>query len=123
MRPPPGRRIPEKILLLNKALYGLRRSPILWQRDLTTKLINLDFEPVPHELCCFIRGGLLVFFYVDDIVFVYKKELASQVEEVVQKLKSFYDLIGGDDLQWFLGIEVIRDRNAGLIWLSQSAYR
>ena len=31
-------------------------------------------------------------------------------------------MISGEDLQWFLGIEVIRDRARGLIWLSQTAY-
>jgi Reverse transcriptase (RNA-dependent DNA polymerase) len=35
MRPPPGFEKPGKVLLLRKALYRLRRSPLLWQNKLT----------------------------------------------------------------------------------------
>ena len=38
-----GYRKPRKILLLNKALYGLRGSPILWQRELSSTLRSLEF--------------------------------------------------------------------------------
>ena len=31
------------------------------------------------------------------------------VEVIVAKLKKRYNLTGGGDLQWFLGIEIIRD--------------
>jgi hypothetical protein len=41
---------------------------------------------------------------------------------VIRELKTKYEMTGGDDLQWFLGIEVIRDRSQKLIWLSQSSY-
>ena len=36
------------------------------------------------------------------------------------ELKKRYDLTGGGDLQWFLGIEIIRDRRRGYT-LSDSA--
>jgi hypothetical protein len=35
MRMPPGYGKPNKVVRLNKALYGLRRSPILWQTKFT----------------------------------------------------------------------------------------
>ena len=54
MRLPPGRRAPGRILTLNKALYGLRKSPLLWQQLFTEKLQSLGFEPIPHEPCCLI---------------------------------------------------------------------
>ena len=37
-------------------------------------------------------------------------------------LKQRYEFTGRGDLQWFLGIEVIRDRSSRLIYLSQSTY-
>ncbi|QGA15008.1 hypothetical protein EYB26_002664 [Talaromyces marneffei] len=33
-----------------------------------------------------------------------------------------YTITGGEELQWFLGIRVIRDREKKLIWLSQASY-
>jgi Reverse transcriptase (RNA-dependent DNA polymerase) len=122
MRLPPGYRKAGKVLKLNKALFGLRRSPLLWHRELSQTLRNLGFQPVPHEPCCLTRDGVIVFFYVDDIVFSYRKSQESMAKGLISQLKQRYKLTGGDDLQWFLGIEVIRDRKNRRIWLSQSSY-
>ena len=62
-----------KVLCLRKALYGLRRSPLLWQKNLTSSLTELGFKEVPQEPCVMLKGGIVVFFYVDDIVFCYQK--------------------------------------------------
>ena len=47
MRLPLGFEKPGKVLLLNKALYRLRQSPLLWQKKLTDVFVNLGFELVP----------------------------------------------------------------------------
>ena len=122
MKMPPGHRRSGTILKLHKALYGLRKSPLLWQRELTLTLTRIGFKPVPHEPCCLTNGGVLVFFYVDDIVFAYKKQDGATAETLIAQFRSKYNLTGGDQLQWFLGIEVLRDREKRLIWLSQSSY-
>jgi hypothetical protein len=122
MKMPPGQRRTETILKLERALYGLRKSPLLWQRDFTSTLKKIGFKPVPHEPCCFTHEGVLIFFYVDDIVFAYRKQDGATVERLIAQLRSKYNLAGGDELQWFLRIEVLRDRTKRLIWLSQSSY-
>jgi hypothetical protein len=122
MQMPPGHREPGKVLQLNKALFGLRRSPILWQQKLTAALVALGFTPVPHEPCCLTKNGILVFFYVDDIIFAYRKNQEEEANVLTRGLDSQYKLSGGGDLQWFLGIEVLRDRSKRLLWLSQSSY-
>ena len=122
MRMPKGYRKFGKILRLNRALYGLRRSPILWQRTFYASLLEIGFKPVPHEPCCLTYEGILIFFYVDDIVVAYKKSKQPMVHELIKKLQQKYNLEGGQQLQWFLGIRVLRDRERKLIWLSQSTY-
>jgi hypothetical protein len=77
-----------KILQLNKALFGLRRSPLLWQRKLTIALISIIFKPVPHKLCCLTKDGILVFFYINNIVFTYCKNCKREANEVIQQLYS-----------------------------------
>jgi len=37
----------DKVLRLKKALYGLQRSPLLWQKNLTSSLNKLGFKEVP----------------------------------------------------------------------------
>ena len=122
MKMPHGYRKPGRILRLNRALYGLRRSPILWHKAFYTSLVGIGFKPVPHERCCLTLDGILIFFYVDDIVVAYKKNREGTVHRLIDELKKQYNLDGGKELQWFLGIRIIRDRSKKLIWLSQSSY-
>ncbi|EED11486.1 hypothetical protein TSTA_007760 [Talaromyces stipitatus ATCC 10500] len=82
MRMAPRYRESGKIYQLNKALYRLRRSPLLWQKELTSTLIEL----------------------------------------VMNQLRAKYKISGGGDLEWFLGIRVIRDQSNKVIWLSQATY-
>src|SRR5579871_6593763 len=72
MNMPPGFTKQGKVLRLRKALYGLRRSPLLWQMNLTNSLKELGFKAVPQEPCVMLNGSIVVFFYVDDIVFCYR---------------------------------------------------
>lgn len=122
MRMPLGYRKPGRLLLLNRALYGLRISPLLWQRELTKYLKELGFKQVPHEPCCMIKGGIIFFFYVDDIIIAYRKQRQAEVDSTVKTFQEKYKLTGGEDVQWFLGMEILRDRAQERIWLSQSAY-
>jgi len=75
MKLPPGfnKGKTDKVLRLRKALYGLRRSLLLWQKNLTSLLNELGFKEVPQEPCVMLKGGIVIFFYVDDIVFCYRK--------------------------------------------------
>jgi hypothetical protein len=66
--------------------------------------------------------GILIFFYVDDIVLAYKKSENCRAMELISQLKKHFNISGGEDLQWFLGIEIHRDRSQKLIWLNQSSY-
>lgn len=122
MRMPKGYSKPGTILRIKKALYGLRISPLLWQKDFTAALTQLGFQIVPHEPCCMIKDGIIIFYYVDDIILAYRKDQSKKGQEAMDQLKQRYSITGGDDLQWFLGIEVIRDRSKQLIHLSQVAY-
>jgi hypothetical protein len=122
MRMPPGHRRTGTIFKLNKALYGLRRSPLLWQRTLSRVLKSIGFKPVPHEPCAFTKNGMIIFFYVDDIVLAFRKQQSEKALQAIDHLRARFRLTGGSALQWFLGIEILRDRKSRLIWLSQSSY-
>jgi len=88
MRVPPGfnQGKRDKVLCLRKVLYGLRRSPLLWQKNLTSSLRELGFKEVPQEPCVMLKGGVVVFFYVDDIVFCHHKGDEDKVQEVIMSM-------------------------------------
>jgi len=122
MKMPPGFEKEGKVLRLQKALYGLRRSPILWQKKLTKAFRELGFREVPQELCVMLKGGVIVFFYVDDIVFCYRKKDQEVVDATKAALQKQFELKFLGELKWFLGIHVLRDRQSKKLWLSQKAY-
>ena len=74
MRMPRRYKQSNTVLSLNKALYGLRISLLLWQRHFTKFLTKLGFILVPHKLCCIIKNSVVIFFYVDDIILAYRKK-------------------------------------------------
>jgi hypothetical protein len=122
MEMPRGYQKPGIILKLQKALYGLRRSPLLWQKHFEKGLLQAGFRRVPGEDCCWLHGDIIFFFYVDDCVLCFPRQVKPQARSLIENLQKTYHLEGGKPLQWFLGIEVIRDRGNRRLWLSQSSY-
>ncbi|KJZ67918.1 hypothetical protein HIM_12693 [Hirsutella minnesotensis 3608] len=110
------------VLRLIRALYGLRRSPLLWQKDLTAAFEELGLTQCPDEPCIFQNEWLTVFFFVDDIVFLYWKENTAAAEQLAAALKHKYAMTDQGELQWFLGIRVLRDRPNRKLWLCQDSY-
>ena len=100
----------------------MRESPLLWQNLFTGTLLDLGFKSIPHEPCCMTYEGILIFFYVDDIVLAYRKSQKEKAMDLMRRLKGHCNISGGEDLQWFLGIAVYRDRVQRRIWLSQASY-
>ena len=87
------------VLILNRALYGLRLSPLLWQKEFGYTLQSISYEPVPYEPCCYTKNRIIIFFYVDDIVLAYRKAQESEVQDLINALKQKYELTGGYELQ------------------------
>ena len=68
------------------------------------------------------QNSILIFFYIDNIVFAYQQKDQFLVQQIVNSLKKEFKLSEDNFLQWFLGIEILWDREKKLIWLSQSSY-
>ncbi|KAM4067449.1 reverse transcriptase (RNA-dependent DNA polymerase) [Hirsutella rhossiliensis] len=92
MKMPSGFERRGKVLRLRKALYGLRRSPLLWQQHLTASLEKLGFKTVPQEPCVMMKGAVIVFFYVDDIIWAYRKLDQQITTEAISGLQQRYKM-------------------------------
>ena len=112
MQMPHGYRQHGKILWLNKAVYGLHQSPVLWQELFTTTLVNIGFKPIPYKPCCLAYNRILIFFYINDMVLAYQKNQESKAKDLMNQLKWHCNISGGEDLQWFLGIAIYQDQSA-----------
>jgi hypothetical protein len=107
---------------LIRALYGLRRSLLLWYSEFTSALEELGLYPVPEADCLYMNNKLIVFFYVDDIAILCRRSDYSEFLSFKTKLFNKYEMRDLGELSWFLGIRIIRDRTARRIWLSQDSY-
>lgn len=104
-------------LLLLQALYGLRRSPLLWLRELTATLLKLRLTRVDEDTYLFTNDWLVVFFYVDDIVLLFHRDNLLKFYTFQAELTGRYEIRDLRDLKWFLGIRIIRDREQQKLWL------
>ena len=119
---PDGYQVPGYCLLLDRALYGLKRSPVLWQEEFSKTLSELGLKAVPEEPCLWTDGKVILFFFVDDIVLLARKENRPEMEALKAKLCSRYEMRDLGELRWFLNIRIVRDREQRKLWLLQDAY-
>jgi Reverse transcriptase (RNA-dependent DNA polymerase) len=83
---------PGKCWLLQRALYGLRRAPRLWQQNFRAALIEMGMQPVSEDQCLYTSEHLMIFYFVDDLVILccpedneikeqFKKDLTKRFEK------------------------------------------
>jgi hypothetical protein len=114
--------ISSPFILLQRALYGLRRSPLLWLKELTSGLRKEGFKPLSEHPCLFSNDRVIVFFYVDDIVLLSRKEDKEELNKITARLMRRYEIRDQGELTWFLGIRILRDRPNRKLWLCQDSY-
>jgi Reverse transcriptase (RNA-dependent DNA polymerase) len=108
-------------LKLLQTLYGLPRSSLLWLKEFCSKLKELGIEQSLECQCLFFSSKLIIFFYVDDIAILYHRQDTEEYELFREKLLDAYEMREMGELQWFLGIRIVRDRMKRKIWLCQDS--
>ena len=109
---PRGYEKEDTVLKLKKSLYGLRQSPKMFFEHLSASLQELDFVPSENDQCMFMKEGIIVISYVDDIL-LFSKE-AKLIDEVITGLERTFELTKDDPDQEvfdYLGIGVARETN------------
>jgi hypothetical protein len=105
-----------------RALYGLRRSPRLWHNELSSFLQSIGLTPVPGVNCIHYNEWLVVFFFVDDIICLYRKVHQAKFDLFEQQLSNQYELHKMGEPEYFLGIRLTRNRANQSITLCQNAH-
>ena len=82
-----------KVIKLKRALYGLCRSPRLWQLELMRTLFSLGFIQIPDEECLFVKNSIILLFFVNDILVFYNKATKqAEFDEIKKELNNIYEL-------------------------------
>ena len=106
-----------------KALYGIRKSPLYWLQMLSGKYIELGLYQIPGKPCLFTDyHGIFLFFYIDDIAFIFKVERAQDIEKLITRLKAMFKMRDLGRIKWFLNVRVIHDKDANKVYLCQDSY-
>ena len=57
----------------------------------------MGFNTVPHEPYCIIKKKVFIFFYIDNIIFAFRKNKTGIIKGVIKELKTKYQLINGEE--------------------------
>ena len=91
-------------LRLKKSLYGTTFAPRLWSDTLSKALRDYGLEQCEHDTCLFIKPGMMVCTFVDDLAIAVKDP-----EEKLRFVKAMeaagFSLTMDDTLSAFLGIK------------------
>ena len=58
----------------------------------------MGFNTLSHEPYYIIKGGVFIFFYINNIIFTFQKNKMGIIKGVIKKLKTKYQFIGGGEL-------------------------
>jgi hypothetical protein len=109
----------KKILKLLRALHDQRKSSLLWLRILIDKCIKLELNFIFDEFCLFFDDNeILMFFYVNDIVFAFIASRKKDAENLIRRLKNIFDMRNLDSLNFFLDVQILQKFDT--IWLIQN---
>jgi hypothetical protein len=113
-----------KVALLHKALYGLKKASRTWNDTVHETLIKLDLKQLDYEPCVYFKrekGDLLIIaLYVDDFLVMSNNERMST--KLKRELMSQFKMEDLGDVKLCLGIRVHRDKSKSLYTLDQSHY-
>ena len=65
---------------------------------------------------------VLVLFYVDDILLMFAKSHRAEATELLRRIKGTYKIDDKGDVNWFLGVRVVRNRSLGTVLLLYDTY-
>ncbi|KAI7159413.1 hypothetical protein KC324_g13609 [Hortaea werneckii] len=121
MKPPPGVSTPPGMVLqLQKSLYGLKQAARDWNQLCGSQLREMGFVSAESDPCLFVKPGLMLLVYVDDIT-VAGKDLAA-IQAFKQEFGSVFKIKDLGEVSKLLGLGISRDRQHGTLRLDQSHY-
>ena len=123
VKPPPGHPDHGKIWKLNKALNGLKQASRAWFQHLKSILLKMGMTISHADESLYIFKAEVdgkptyILVYVDDLMLAGSKCMLAKIYE---QLRSVLQIVNRGEAKHFLGMEIIRDRANGTLWLGQS---
>ena len=112
----------DMVCKLGKSLYGLKQSARLWNQKLDRYLRKIGFIQTNVDHCIYVNNdtGVIVAMWVDDLIIFGKDSVGVDLLKLQLKMK--FEMKDMGELQYFLGIQVLRDRKNKMLQILQLGY-
>ena len=127
MDQPDGFIVPDKedhVCKLKRSLYGLKQSPRQWYKRFDSFMMSHGFKRSEFDSCVYIKfvdgSPIYLLLYVDDMLIAAKSK--KEITTLKKLLSSEFEMKDLGAAKKILGMEITRDRNSGLLFLSQQSY-
>jgi len=117
-----GSKEDDLVCRLRKSIYGLKQAPRVWNQRIRHFLKSIGFEQTYADPCVYINRGtdVIIAMWVDDLI-IFGKDMAN-INDLKAQLNKEYEMKDLGELNYFLGIQVHRDKERKIIHISQSGY-
>ena len=111
---------------LQRSLYGLAQSPVLWYDTINGVLVVIGFRPTQSDPCVYTHGSgvalIILTFYVDDIDILIIGKDPTLVEQKKKEFKESFEMTDIGEVSRILGMKVTRDYDESTLAITQTAY-
>ena len=112
------------VLKLNKSIYGLKKSPRIWNDTFNKFLMKEGYVRSKNDYCLYIKTvnekRVYLLLFVDDVLILGTEE--KLVEELKQKLTKSFQMKDLGRVSNYLGINIRQDLEQGVTTLNQTNY-
>ena len=123
MKPPKGFAVTDKVLKLNKSLYGLKQAARVWNQAMNDCLIKLNFKQSKNDNCLYVNhiytDTCYLIIHVDDMLIACKN--ITVITNLANEISKTFELKCLGEVKQFIGITVERQRS-GIFKINQSNY-
>ncbi len=109
------------IVICRMNIKNSKKFSLLWLRILIDKCIKFELNFIFDEFCLFSNENqILIFFYVNDIIFAFTTSRKKNAENLIRRLKNIFDMQNLNSLNFFLDVRILQ--NLDMICLIQNFY-